>query len=271
MPKLLLILLLFFCFDIEFSQSEAAIIHQGRYRQKNLYVQNPFAGSGVGFCVTQVFVNDSIYNGDINSSAFEVDFKRYGFKEGDSISVKIIHKTDCLPKVLNPPLITPKCTFTTDSIWIEHDTLFWITRNEHFQMTFQIQQYRWNKWIFVGTEFGQGFVTIENKYFQKVELHSGTNKFRVIQYNYSGKPCKSPNILVESNSDPISYKMDHVNMNLTFSKTTKFEIFDADGNLVKLGETLEIDCNNLKRNTTYWLNYDNIIGEEIKFKKKNKQ
>src|SRR5436853_1979756 len=87
------------------------IVLEGNYQGKNLYVQNPFAGSGVGFCVQKVEVNGQVTTDEINSSAFEIDFNNYQFKIGDKISVKITHKDDCKPKVLNPEVLKPKSTF----------------------------------------------------------------------------------------------------------------------------------------------------------------
>ena len=39
------------------AQNNASIIHEGHYQGKNLYVQNPFADAGIGFCVIKVTVN----------------------------------------------------------------------------------------------------------------------------------------------------------------------------------------------------------------------
>ena len=78
------------------------IVLEGNYQGKNLYVQNPFAGSGVGFCVQEVQVNGNVTTDEIASSAFEIDFRNLQLKLGDKVEVKIIHKDDCKPKVLNP-------------------------------------------------------------------------------------------------------------------------------------------------------------------------
>src|SRR4051812_13861614 len=81
------------------------IVLEGNYQGKNLYVQNPFAGSGVGFCTIKVEVNGQVTTDEINSSAFEIDFTNLQLKIGDKVSVKIEHKDDCKPKVLNPEVL----------------------------------------------------------------------------------------------------------------------------------------------------------------------
>src|SRR6267378_6381029 len=87
------------------------LVLEGNYQGKNLYVSNPFASSGVGFCVYEVRVNDKISPDEINSSAFEIDFKYHQLKVGDKVEVKIFHKDDCKPKVLNQEVLKPKSTF----------------------------------------------------------------------------------------------------------------------------------------------------------------
>ena len=68
------------------------IVLEGHYQGKNLYVQNPFAGSGVGFCTFEVTVNGNVTTDEWNSSAFEIDFTVQQLKIGDPVIVKIKHK-----------------------------------------------------------------------------------------------------------------------------------------------------------------------------------
>ena len=42
------------------------IVLEGNYQGKNLYVRNPFAGSGVGFCTFEVTVNGSVTTDEWN-------------------------------------------------------------------------------------------------------------------------------------------------------------------------------------------------------------
>ena len=107
--------------SVAFVSSAGNIILEGNYQGKNLYVQNPFAGTGVGFCVQKVEVNGQVTTDEINSSAFEIDFNNYQFKIGDKISVKITHKDDCKPKVLNPEVLKPKSTYEVITMKLESD------------------------------------------------------------------------------------------------------------------------------------------------------
>ena len=60
MKSQLLILFLILTSLVSGQNNETSIIHEGHYQGKNLYVQNPFSGSGVGFCVIAVYVNGDV-------------------------------------------------------------------------------------------------------------------------------------------------------------------------------------------------------------------
>ncbi|HRG38225.1 MAG TPA: hypothetical protein PK289_06830, partial [Bacteroidia bacterium] len=101
--------------------STGVIVLEGNYQGKNLYVQNQFAASGVGFCVQEVRVNGNVTTDEITSSAFEIDFRNLQLKLGDKVEVRITHKDDCKPKILNPEVLLPKSTFETISIGVDKD------------------------------------------------------------------------------------------------------------------------------------------------------
>ena len=106
---------------INAQSNESSVVLEGHYQGKNLYVQNPFAGSGVGFCVIAVYINDDVTTDQVNSSAFEIDFSNTPIQKGDPLNVRIQHKNDCLPKVLNPEVLRPKSTFENLSISVDKD------------------------------------------------------------------------------------------------------------------------------------------------------
>ena len=240
------------------------IILEGNYQGKNLYVQNPFAGSGVGFCVQKVEVNGQVTTDEINSSAFEIDFNNYQFKIGDKISVKITHKDDCKPKVLNPEVLKPKSTFEVITMKLDGDgTLKWNTKNETGKLPFVIEQYRWNKWVKVGEIEGKG-IGDNNDYIYKITtLHSGENQIRIKQVDYTSQPRYSKPVRFVSTIAEVTYVPIKVTKDITFSAETLYEIYDQYGNVVKKGFGKSVDCGNLAKGV-YYLNYDNKTAEFIK-------
>ena len=240
------------------------IILDGNYQGKNLYIQNPFAGSGVGFCVQKVEVNGQVTTDEINSSAFEVDFTNYQFKIGDKVSVKITHKDDCKPKVLNPEVLKPKSTYEVISMKLNGDgTLKWNTKNETGKLPFIIEQYRWNKWVKVGEVDGLGIGDNNEYTFQITTLHSGQNQIRIKQVDYTSQPRYSKPAKLISTIEEVNFNPVKVSRDITFTAETLYEIYDQYGNIVKKGFGKTADCSNLQKGV-YYLNYDNKTAEFIK-------
>lgn len=243
------------------------IVLEGNYQGKNLYVKNPFAGSGVGFCVFEVTVNGSVTTDEWNSSAFEIDLSIHDLDPGDEVVVVIKHKDDCGPvKVLNPEVLNPKSTFKTEGITVSNDgVLQWSTTGESGVLTFIVEQFRWNKWVYVGEVEGKGRTGKTNAYSFKVTPHSGENKFRVKQVDYTGKPNYSPDVTYTSAQSPVSFSPIKVESQIDFTAETMFEVYDIHGNIVKKGYSNKIDATNLKKGL-YYLNYDNDTKEFMKKK-----
>lgn len=248
--------------------STAVIVLEGNYQGKNLYVQNPFAGSGVGFCVQNVTVNGNVTTDETSSSAFEIDFRNLQLKLGDKVIVKIEHKEDCKPKVLNPEVLKPKSTFEVTSMIVDKDLTFkWSTKGETGKLTYTIEQFRWNKWVKVGEVEGNGTPDLNNYTF-KVAPHSGKNQYRVKQVDYTGQPKLSKTVDFLSPSPEVTFAPAKVSKEITFSSgstpvETMFEIYDQFGNIVKRGYASVVDASNLSKGA-YYLNYDNKMGEFIK-------
>lgn len=244
------------------------IILEGNYQGKNLYVQNPFGSGGVGFCVTEVLVNGNITTDESNSSAFEIDFKPHKLAIGEKVEVKIKHKEDCKPKVLNPEVLKPKSTFEVISMTVDKDgNLKWATKSETGKLAFAVEQFRWNKWVKVGEVEGKGTPGTNNYEF-KVTPHSGKNQIRVRQTDYSGQPRLSKPVDFVSDEPEVSFAPMKVSKDINFvaadkPKETMYEIYDQYGNVVKRGYGSTVDASNLAKGG-YFLNYDNKMGEFIK-------
>lgn len=249
--------------------SRADLSLEGHYQGKNIYVQNPEDEDGFGFCVTKATVNgDPIVDG-LQSSAFEIDFSSFGLKIGDPVFIVLEHGLNCKPKILNPEVLLPKSTFEIQSIKCTPEgKLIWTTTGESGKLPFVVEQFRWNKWVVIGEVDGLGNPSL-NEYSFNVSPHSGENKVRVVQTDHTGKKRPSETItfvnsaIVEPILSPVKVKS-----SITFTSNgkpieTKYEIYDAYGNIVKKGVGSEVDCTNLKKGS-YYINYDNKTDKFIK-------
>ena len=249
-------LLLFFATILTvFNAAAGEMELKGTFQGENLYVKNPFAASGVGFCVYEVTVNGRTTTDEINSSAFEIDLGVFQFEIGQAISVAIKYKEECQPKVLNPEALNSKATFEINSLSISGEDLTWTTTKESGALPFIIEQYRWNKWVKVGETEGKGSLE-NNAYKVSVRMHSGENRFRLKQIDYRNKPRYSDEVKCNSTKGVVTFSPERVADIITFSAPTLYEIYDEYGGIVFKGYGNEINAGSLAKGH-YYINYDN--------------
>jgi len=243
------------------SQAFAGVITiEGNYQGKNLYVQNPFASSGVGFCTYEVQINGQTTTDEIQSSAFEVDFSFFQLPLGAKVEVKIKHKDECKPKVLNPEVLKPMSTFEIEAMKISpNGTMNVTTKGEVGKLTFYIEQFRWNKWVNVGEFEGKGTPASTDYSHTITTIHSGENRFRLKQVDGSGKPrysfeTKFRSPLPEVTVTPGDGKK--ADADLKFSDKTMYEIYNSFGNIVDKGLGSSVNVAKLEKGT-YYVNFDN--------------
>ena len=253
-----------FIFASLFSFSSEVLVLEGKYQSKNIYVSNSLLNDGVGFCTIAVRINGDVTTDAINSTAFEIDLSAHGLKSGDDITIAIEHEKGCAPKVLNPGVIMPAPTFTTKDLTItEEGLLEWTTEGETGSLPYEVEQFKWNKWIKVGEVQGEGTAG-EHKYSFQANLPSGQVKLRVVQKNLSGAVKRSKAVEVTSNKSKPEFKFEKRDRKVIFTEKTSFEVFDMYGQIRKRGFATEIDFSNLE-NGDYYVNFDNSM-QKIRIK-----
>jgi hypothetical protein len=260
--KKTLLILLFPILSSVFAHA-GVIVLEGKYQNKNLYVQNGYAGSGVGFCTYEVKINGQVTTDEINSSAFEIDFSQFQIKPGTEVKVEIKHKDDCTPKILNPEALKPKATFEPLAINVNHGgEISWSVKSEQGALPFIIEQYRWNKWINVGEVMGVGTPEKHDYKFQ-VSMHSGLNRFRVKQIGFGGTVKYTKECTLNSDIPALSYSTSKDSKKVELTGESMYELYDAYGNIVKKGFGKDIDVGSFSKGL-YYLCFDNQV---VDFKK----
>jgi len=262
----LILFINFFAFPL-FAQQ---IVLEGAYNGVNLFVQNPFAECGVGFCCYGVSVNGELSTTETESSAFEIKLDKLGCVVGEQLKVVLFHKEGCKPKVLmqmHPP--RPRADFVSLDIDNQGVLKLIIGPDRRTIKLFIAEQFRWNKWIKIA-ELSEpdtlGGITYS---FKITDMHSGENKFRVKQITYNNRPHYSKSVKVVGDYPPPVFKYDQEKKMIEFSTVTQFEIYDDFGNLVKRGYDSNVECSKLKRGK-YYLNYD-IVQTKFRVKLRKKQ
>jgi hypothetical protein len=113
-------------------------------------------------------------------------------------------------------------------------------------MLFVVEQFKWNKWSKCGDVMGKGTVQ-ENDYSIKVTPHSGENKFRVVQTDFSDKPNQSEPLKYRAVIPEVTFDKTKVDKQITFTSATAFELYDSFGNIVKRGNDSKVDISTLKK------------------------
>lgn len=203
------------------------------FKIKTFIYKNSFGSNGVGFCATEIRVNGQITTDEVNSSAIEIDLSAMNIKPGQKVIIEISHKSDCTPVVLNPEVLKPRPTFEVVSMNINNSGILkWTAKNESGSLPYVIEQFKWNKWVYVGEVQGVGTAESHDYSFQ-ISTHSGENKFRVKQVGLGATPKVSSPVIINSGTDKPSYMITKDNKAIQYTIETDFEIYDAFGSVVK--------------------------------------
>lgn len=237
------------------------LVVEGNFMGKNIFVKNPYASNNVGFCVTEVNVNGKPTTDEIQQSSFEIDLVSLQMPVGTKVIIKLKHRDDCKPQIVNPEDLKPRATFElVGQLKVSKEGMVtWTTKNENGKLNFVVEQKRWNKWVKVGEIEGRG-TPDQHSYQVKYMAYSGENRIRVRQNDVTGGKI-SGEIKYRSMSTPVTFAQGK-DQNVTFSSETKWEVYDLFGNIAKQGNGNEIDVSDLKKGT-YYVNYDNKTGDKI--------
>lgn len=245
---------------LAFVSKAGVLVVEGKFQNKNIYIQNSFASNGVGFCATEIKVNGSITTDEVNSSAFEIDLAAMNIKPGQKVIIEISHRNDCVPVILNPEVLKPRPTFEIVSMNVNSSGILkWTAKNETGSLPYIVEQFKWNKWVYVGEVQGLGTADVHDYSFQ-VNTHSGENKFRVKQVGMSVGPKTSSPVLLNSMTEKPSYMVSKDSKSIQYSYETAFEVYDAYGTVVKKGFGKETNIENLPKGK-YFLCFDNQVTE----------
>jgi hypothetical protein len=263
------IILSFLLFGLTSSFSIGASLSiEGTYQGKNLYVQNPMDDDGFGYCATKVTVNGDVMPGGTNMGAFEIDFANFNIAIGEPVFIVIEHNDGCKPKILNPEVLLPRSTFVVTYIAVTTGgKLTWTTTGEQGKLPYVVEQYRWNKWVTVGEVQGKG-TQGSNSYEFQITPHSGENTVRVVQVDHSGAKRTSKEVKFTSTVAVVTKSPAKVKDIINFTANgqpveTRYEIYDAYGNIVKKGVGSSVNCSNLLSGA-YYINFDNVNEKFIK-------
>ena len=165
-----------------------------------------------------------------------------------------------MPVVLNPEVLKPRPTFEVVSMNINNaGILKWTSKNESGPLPYVVEQFKWNKWVYVGEVQGLGNPENHDYSFQ-VATHSGENKFRIKQIGLATTPKVSSAVIINSTVDKPYFMITKDNKAIQFTTETAYEVYDGFGSVVRKGFGKETDIKSLSKGK-YYLCYDNQVAE----------
>lgn len=157
------------------------ILIEGVYQGKNLFVQNPFCGESRGFSVEEVIVNNKVVLANVKSSAFEIDLS--GYRLNESLSIRLIHKDGCVPKVINMQAIVVNKPFEFTNFAVHSNMIEWHTQGESVETVYFVERFMGNTWVAITPPINATGAA----YIIKTNHEPGINKYRIKSLTGSGK------------------------------------------------------------------------------------
>ncbi|MCS6822884.1 MAG: T9SS type A sorting domain-containing protein [Cytophagaceae bacterium] len=254
-------LLGYLLFFVAIAADAGIVVLSGTYQGKNIYVQNPSLGAD-NFCVTEVLVNDIKVNQNIKSSAFEIDLSH--LKMNDPVTIKLIHKDECKPKILNPQVIKSSSSFTFNSFQVTEEHMTWSTKGEKKDGKMIVEHFLYNSWQPIKELPAKGGVLINNYDIDVRNVHhSSINKYRIKYVEPDGQVIYSNIVEYTSKVEKVTFYPTRVSDKITLSREADYEVLDAYGTSVKKGRGKEIDISN-QPSGVYYLNVDNQTNKIYK-------
>lgn len=241
-------------------QAQQTLELGGLYQGENLLVVNDPSADGVGFCCYEVRVNGMLTSDAVNSHAFEVDLGALGLTLGKGLSVRLKHRSGCVPRVLNPEVIQPIPGFQLVSFdAAPTGEVSWVTEGEHGRMPFVLQQFKWGKWVDVVRLDGRGGPD-ERAYATEIQPIQGENLLRLTHLAPDGTLEVKGEVRFEGDVPEVTMSYSARNQVVSFSKATQYEIVDEFGTVVLRGVGNQATLRYLSRGD-YYVNFG--AGTEV--------
>jgi len=246
---------------IGFTVSGNKLIIEGAYKGHNLYFQ--LGSCTEGLHTIFISINDTIHDTlKTRSTAFELNLAKYAFPLQTSLKIQL-SSDDCFPKLLNQGMdqdMKHPAEFLSIVVSLEDKMIRWSAREDTTKFDYVIEQYRWNRWLKIGSVPSNGKSDMFTASLSLEEwIHSGENKFRIkvcAPFCFYSREIK----LEMPETQPDVFANQYQGKPLQFSAVTHYEVYDTYGNVIKSGVGKSVDLKELPRGL-YYLAYDNKIAE----------
>lgn len=134
----------------------------------------------------------------------------------------------------------------------------WTTTNEKSNTQFEIEEWRWNKWLLLGQLNGKG--AGNNLYSFLADTSCGLYQIRVTAKDTVAHHTPTINSPVQKEVKLLTSKVSKDKPFLRFDKKTKYEIYDQYGNKLLFGCDSQVDTSTFQVGL-YFIEYGNKVEE----------
>jgi hypothetical protein len=225
----------------------------GYYQGKNLYIQNPYDPVSKDFCTFEVFLNERKIIEKPKTSAYEIDLS--SIPANAQVHIKIIHKSNCEPKIINPQVLKVDADFRFNAFSIDDNIIRWITQGEKPHGKYFIEQFLDGRWTITHTVQASGDFRL-NEYKVEINPGGGSAKYRVKLLMQEGNVYYSKELDYTPNVKPVTFYPTRVSDKITLSRETNYEVVDPEGTVLYKGKGKEIMVKDLASGL-YYLKIEN--------------
>lgn len=202
---------------------------------------------GVGFCCFEVRVNGQETTDQVNSHVFEIDLRSQGISLGKGVAIRLLHRPGCIPRILNPEVITPSPGFErVEFVANPNGEVSWVTSEERGRMPFVLQQFKWGKWVDGVRIDGLGGPEKRHYYVQFKPVR-GENILRLTHLAADGALEVKGEARFTSNATAVRFDYDHKTQTIAFSEEIQYEVVNAFGTVVLQGHGTDVILSYLAR------------------------
>lgn len=169
-------ILSFFIFLSSWSALAQETFLTGVFKGYSIYIQNSYNKDFAEFCINEVIVNEKRINLNLKLSALKINFKDINLFT--PVSIKIIHKNYCNPKIVNPEAILYHSSFKFDSLFLNDSLLTWYTRGDRQEGIYKIERLEDGFWKVQSKLKSKGYFE-GAKYIFFTNHKSGGNIYRI--------------------------------------------------------------------------------------------
>ncbi|MCX7697364.1 MAG: hypothetical protein N2Z72_06705 [Bacteroidales bacterium] len=235
----------------------------GFYNGENIIIVNPY--SNQRFAIEKIEINSKVWQGDLASSAIEIELQNMNFRLGEFLTITIYYHDDFpQPYVFNSDALRELKYFEFKEITIDKKTekFSWKVNITHSKGKFLIEQYWGTQWLKIGEVKVEDSISY-NSYSFVFNSNSGKNLFRITYLSPLNSISISPHIKYTSKKQPVSI-IKNTGNEISFSTTSRFMVYNTRAQMVKDGTAEKVDMSDLPSGR-YFLLYDGNLTE---FRKK---